>query len=193
MLSAAPATANEVRANADPSVRLHTSDGDIDILLDLRAPLTTANFLRYVDLRLYDGSSFYRVVTPANDHHPGSKIAVIQGGIGKEVATLPPVPHESTGETGLRHEGGTIFMARNGPGTAGSEFCIDLRPNVSLDFGGDRKPDGLGFAVFGRVVRGMAVVRRIYRRPTTGVTEQPAYVGQILEKPVRIISVSRID
>jgi peptidyl-prolyl cis-trans isomerase A (cyclophilin A) len=84
-------------------------------------------------------------------------------------------------------------MARNEPGTAGSEFCIDLRRNASLDFGGDRKPDGLGFAVFGRVVRGMAVVRRIYQRPTTGITEQPTYVGQIIEKPVRIISVSRID
>jgi len=169
-----------------PRIMIKTDLGEIVLEVDLnRAPLTAANFLKYVDQGLLRGGSFYRVVRP--DNQPGAKvlIEVIQGGLGpaESPTSLPPIAHETTQATGLLHRDGTLSMARDQPGTAGSEFFICIGDLPELDFGGKRNPDGQGFAAFGRVVEGMSVVRRIQ--------EQPAQ-GQMLVNPVRFVSVERV-
>ena len=164
-----------------PRVRLETDLGPI--LLEIypdRAPVSAANFLRYVDDGRLDGASFYRVVTPDNQPDNPVKIEVIQGGLGfadDHPRRLPPIPHETTAGTGLAHRDGTVSMARLEPGTASSEFFICIGDQPELDFGGRRNPDGQGFAAFGRVIEGMAVVRRIQRLPAE---------GQMLTEPVAI-------
>jgi peptidyl-prolyl cis-trans isomerase A (cyclophilin A) len=98
------------------------------------------------------------------------KIEVIQGGLGNDERGLglPPIVHETTAQTGLRHLDGSISMARVEPGTASSEFFICVGDQPELDFGGTRNPDGQGFAVFGRVAVGMEVVRAIQEQPAEG-------------------------
>ena len=173
------------------SVRLETELGVIVIDLATRAaPITAENFLAYIDRGLWKGASFYRTVSPANDHNPAT-INVIQGGLNVENGPLPPIAHETTRATGLRHRDGTISMARGGPGTAASEFFICLGDNPSLDFGGARNPDGQGFAAFGQVAEGMDVVRRIHARPANAQTDEAYLKGQIIEAPVRVLSVKR--
>jgi peptidyl-prolyl cis-trans isomerase A (cyclophilin A) len=168
-----------------PRVLIKTEAGDIAVELEAgRAPVTAANFLRYVDAGLYDGSTFHRSVTLANQPNDAVRIEVIQGGQLSEDKEFPAIVHETTSATGLKHLDGTISMARAEPGTAASSFfiCVDDQPE--LDFGGKRNPDGQGFAAFGRVVRGMDVVRAIQARPAR---------GQQLDPPVKIISVRRVD
>ena len=132
-------------------VMLATSLGNIELeLYPDKAPLTVANFLRLVDGGYLEGGSFYRSVSPENDH--GSPvIAVIQGGIGDAPSPFAPIAHESTAATGLLHLNGSISMARAAVGTASSEFFICIGDQPALDFGAMRNPDGQGFAVFGRV------------------------------------------
>jgi peptidyl-prolyl cis-trans isomerase A (cyclophilin A) len=174
------------------SVRLETELGVIVIDLAARAaPITAANFLAYVDRGLWKGASFYRTVSPANDHNPAT-INVIQGGLNVDNGPLPPIAHETTRATGLRHREGTISMARGEPGSAASEFFICLGDNPALDFGGARNPDGQGFAAFGQVSEGMDVVRRIHARPANAQTDEAYLKGQILEAPVRVLSVKRV-
>ncbi len=175
-----------VSESPSPQIMIKTDVGEIVLEVDLNhAPLTAANFLKYVDQGLLRGGSFYRVVRP--DNQPGAKvlIEVIQGGLGPadSPTSLPPIGHETTQATGLLHRDGTLSMARDQPGTASSEFFICIGDQPELDFGGKRNPDGQGFAAFGRVVEGLAVVRRIQ--------EQPAQ-GQMLINPVRFISVERV-
>jgi len=174
-------------AVAPVEVVLQTERGDIVVRLDpLRAPITTANFLRYVDDGLFDdAASFYRTVTlePDNQSDNDVKIEVIQGGLDvDDVGPLPPIEHETTRQSGLGHLDGTISMARLAPGTASSEFFICVGDQPELDFGGRRNPDGQGFAAFGRVVEGMETVRAIHRAPRE---------GQRLSPPVRILTVRR--
>ncbi len=168
-----------------PRVAITTELGEIvvEIRRD-RAPLTAGNFLRYVDDKRFEGASFYRTVTPTNQPNNEFKIAVIQGGLweAKSERGLPPIWHETTETTGLRHEDGTLSMARAEPGTAGSEFFICIGDQPELDFGGRRNPDRQGFAAFGRVVKGMDVVRAIHARPEK---------DQMLVTPVRVLSVER--
>jgi peptidyl-prolyl cis-trans isomerase A (cyclophilin A) len=174
------------------SVRLETELGVIVIDLAARAaPITAENFLAYVDRGLWKGASFYRTVSPANDHNPAT-INLIQGGLNVDSGPLPPIAHETTRATGLRHREGTISMARGEPGTAASEFFICLGDNPALDFGGARNSDGQGFAAFGQVSEGMDVVRRIHARPANAKTEEAYLKGQILEAPVRVLSVKRV-
>ncbi len=180
----------------DKGVRvvMETSEGAIVLALyPDKAPVTVENFLRYVDERHYAGAHFYRTTRPDND----PMIVVIQGGLwapynenGDEdfTAPLPPIAHETTEATGLTHEGGVISMARSEPGTASSEFFITIGDNHPLDFGGARNPDGQGFAVFGKIVEGMDVVRAINAAPTRG---GEGFAGQLLAEPVVILSVSR--
>ena len=155
------------QAQPAPAARvlIDTEAGPIVIELDAaRAPRTVTNFLRYVDEQFFDGTSFYRTVTPDNQPDNLIKIEVIQGGADGSKAAHEPIALEPTSITGLRHRDGTASMARNGPDTATSEFFICVGDQPELDFGGRRNPDGQGFAAFGRVVTGMEVVKLIQRR-----------------------------
>ena len=148
-------------------VRIKTELGVIEIdVFDGRVPASAAYFLADVRSGLFDGTSFFRIVTLANqDAEPHRRIEVIQGGLKHETTDLPPViPHETTAMTGLKHLKGTVSLARFAPGAVYHSFFICLRDEPALDIGGARHPDGLGFAAFGRVAEGFDVVQRIYAR-----------------------------
>ena len=160
-------------------VIVQTTAGDIEIEVDLaHAPATAANFLEYVDAGLYDDGRFHRTVRPDNQRDKAVKIAVIQGAAneGRRAAFLPPIALERTSITGLRHKDGAVSMARAGVDTATHEFFICVGDQPELDFGGKRNLDGQGFAVFGRVVKGMDVVRRIQESPARGESLTPVIV-----------------
>jgi peptidyl-prolyl cis-trans isomerase A (cyclophilin A) len=161
-----------------------TTLGEIFARLDLkRAPVTSGNFLRYVDAGGFDSACFYRVVRMDNQPQSLVKIEVIQGGrYEKEENGFPPIKHENTEMTGIRHRNGTISMARDKPGSATSEFFICIGGQPELDFGGKRNPDGQGFAAFGKIVKGMEVVKKIHAIHAA---------GQYLEKPVLILKIAR--
>lgn len=149
-------------AQKSPSCLIKTSMGDIQIeLYPEKAPVTVANFLKYVDQKMYDGTNFYRVCTPENEKERKVKIEVIQGGDVPEAKQFAPIPIETTRQTGLKHLDGTLSMARDQPNTATSSFFICINNQPELDFAGKRNPDGQGFAAFGRVTKGMQVVRAI--------------------------------
>ena len=163
---------------------IKTELGDITIeLYPAKAPLTVANFLKYVDAHLYDSSSFFRAVTLQNQPNNIIKIEVIQGGNVDSTKEYAPIPMETTKQTGLLHTNGTISMARGAPSSATSSFFICINDQPSLDFGGKRNPDGQGFAAFGKVTKGMDVVKKI----------QQLYPdqGQYFKPPVTIISIDR--
>jgi peptidyl-prolyl cis-trans isomerase A (cyclophilin A) len=166
-------------------VLIQTDLGDITVELETaKAPATTANFLKYVDGKFYDGGVFHRTVKPDNQPDNKVKIEVIQAGIDpkREKEQFAPIPLERTNQTKLLHKDGTISMARDGPDTATSDFFICIGDQPELDFGGKRNPDGQGFAAFGRVVKGMDVVKKIQAAPTE---------GQKLVPPVHIVKVVR--
>lgn len=166
-------------------VVIETEQGEIHVTLqDENAPVTVANFLRYVDDGMYDGGRFHRVVRMDNQPNDTIRIEVIQGGVNLERMTEngDPIPLERTSVTGLRHLDGTISMARFRPDTAVSDFFICIGDQPELDFGGMRNPDGQGFAAFGQVTQGMDVVRTIQ----SGVTD-----GQTLIFPARINAIRR--
>ncbi len=168
-----------------PKVILSTELGDIIIEADtINAPVTANNFLRYVDNKLFDNASFYRVVRIDNQPSDSIKIEVIQGGLGFDESplSLPPIIHETTEETGILHLDGTISMARNEPGSASSEFFICIGNQPELDYSGMRNPDGQGFAAFGKVIKGMNVVKKIQSQKDK---------GQMLINPVLIKSAYR--
>jgi peptidyl-prolyl cis-trans isomerase A (cyclophilin A) len=173
------------------NVEMTTSLGviELEIYTDA-APITATNFMRLVDGSHMDGGSFYRAVSPENDN--GSPIiAVIQGGLGDAEGPFPPIAHETTADTGLLHVDGAVSMARADIGTASTELFICIGDQPALDFGATRNPDGQGFAVFGRVVRGMDVVNAIHTQPADTPTESAYMAGQILEEPVAIITIRR--
>jgi peptidyl-prolyl cis-trans isomerase A (cyclophilin A) len=173
------------------SVLIVTAQGEITVVVDTdRAPLSAGDFLAYVDDKLYDGGRFYRSVHPENDANP-EKISVLQGGIGDREKALPPIAHETTRKTGLRHLDGTVSIARKEPGTGtAAAFFICIGDQPALDFGGKRNPDGQGFAAFGRVTRGMDVVRAIWAQPTAG--SDGSIGAQMLASPVEIRTVRRL-
>jgi peptidyl-prolyl cis-trans isomerase A (cyclophilin A) len=181
-------------ASNDRLVRivLRTAVGRIDLAIDVeRAPLSAADFLRYVDQGLYAGGGFYRVVRPDNDPSP-VHIAVVQGGVIDPAKALPPVAHEPTSRTGILHKDGVISLARNEVGTgSATAFFICLGDQPELDFGGRRHADGQGFAAFGRVLSGMQVVRRIGQMKVAKADAERAMSGQMLRSPVRFLSVRR--
>ena len=151
-------------ANAQKKITclIKTSLGNITIeLYPLKAPLTVANFLKYVDAHLYNNSSFFRSVTLNNQPNNTIKIEVIQGGNVDSTKELAPIPMETTQQTGLLHKNGTLSMARAAPATATSSFFICINDQPALDFGGKRNPDGQGFAAFGKVIKGMDLVKKI--------------------------------
>jgi len=168
-------------APAPVRVLLTTELGELELEVDVaRAPVSAKNFLRYLEAGHYEGGLFHRTVRPDNQPTNKVKIDVVQAGAApaKEQAGFPAVPLERTRDTGLRHVDGAVSMARAGPDTATSDFFVCLGPQPELDFGGRRNPDGQGFAAFGRVVKGMDVVRRIHAAPAD---------GQTLTPPIRIV------
>ncbi len=184
--------ADVVADDAIVRVRMSTGQGDIEIDLYLdKAPITAGNFLKLVENGDLDGGSFYRVVTYDNDR--GSpKIEVIQGGLGDASEGFDAIEHETTEQTGILHTDGVISMARGGVGTASTEFFICIGDQPGLDHGQPRNADGQGFAAFGKVVSGMAVVQKIQGLPADGPAESDYTKGQILTRPVSILNVSKM-
>ena len=168
-------------------VALETEAGRIVLALDRgRAPLSTANFLKYVDSKRYDGEPFYRAVTAEGS-------GFIQGGIRSDSLKLfPPVAHEPTSKTGLKNVAGAISLARLEPGTARADFFILTTDIPGFDAGG-YGGDADGFAVFGHVVEGMEVVNRIVASPVSSTMGEGPMKGQILEPPIKIIRASRLN
>jgi peptidyl-prolyl cis-trans isomerase A (cyclophilin A) len=169
----------------NPKVVIKTEQGDItvEIYAD-KAPATAANFLKYVDAKLYDGTVFHRTVTLASPRNRPIQIEVIQGGQVAGDKAFSAIPLERTSVTGVKHVDGAISMARGDPDTATSSFFICVGDQPELDFGGKRNSDGQGFAAFGKVVAGMDVVRKIHRSP---VNDQ-----ELLTPPIKIIAVVQI-
>ncbi len=168
----------EVPVPDKPRVQIETDLGPILIEFDAKAaPITVRNFLRYAHERLYNNGSFFRTVTLSNQPDNEVKIQVIQGGANPARAPqfYPPIPLERTRDTALRHLDGTLSMARDGPDSAQDNFFICIGDQPELDFGGKRNPDGQGFAAFGRVVKGMELVRRIHALPADGQRLTPPF------------------
>ncbi len=166
---------------------IQTEKGDIEVELNAaQAPITVANFLKYLDGKFYDGGRFHRTVKPDNQPDNKIKIEVIQAGINPEKTKqeFPAIKLERTRDMKLSHKDGTISMARDGPDTATSDFFICIGDQPELDFGGKRNPDGQGFAAFGGVVKGMDVVRKIQTAPAE---------GQTLTPPIKIMSITRME
>ena len=181
-------------AQATTKVVLATELGDIVIALETeRAPITVANFLRYVDEDRLDGTVFYRAMRLDWGEQPNG---LIQGGTQYDPERiLPPIAHEPTTMTGLSHTAGTISMARYEPGSATGDFSIMLSDQPGLDADPNAAdPDAqAGFAAFGRVVSGMDVVRAIFDAPTDPDKGEGGMKGQMLSRPVKIIDARRTD
>ena len=171
------------------NVIVRTTLGDIQVALEKeRAPITVNNFLRYVDHKRYDGGVFYRAVKL----DPEGKYGLVQGGLkGDPKRIFKPIKHEAPSTTGLSHVSGAISMARAAPGTAAAEFFIVVGDLVSLD--GQPAGDDPGYAVFGHVLEGMDVVRRILDEPRSPTAGEGAMKGQMIASPVKILSVRRAD
>jgi peptidyl-prolyl cis-trans isomerase A (cyclophilin A) len=144
-------------------VAMATEMGTITLDLDGKhAPVSTRNFLRYVDGKRFDGIVFYRVMRLAWGEQPNG---LIQAGLrGDPKRVLPPIAHENTAQTGLKHVAGAISMARLGVGTATADFSILISDIPGLD-AGQNPNDPEGYAVFGRVIEGLDVARKIYDVP----------------------------
>ncbi len=179
----------DVATQTAASVRINISTnlGEMEVELDTaQAPATVANFLRYVDADHYNGGQFHRTVTMNNQPNNDVKIEVIQASVNPARSDdgFGPITLERTTVTGLRHLNGAISMARGAPDSATSSFFFCIGDQPSLDFGGDRNPDGQGFAAFGRVVAGLDVLRQIQGQPAE---------TQRLNPPVSITSIRRMD
>jgi peptidyl-prolyl cis-trans isomerase A (cyclophilin A) len=165
-------------------VNIETPEGDILVELYAdKAPKTVAAFLAIVENGIYENSSFYRVLNYENQPSNAPKAEFIQGGLwsrSEKRPDLPRIPHEDTRQTTLKHLTGSISMARELPGSATSEFFICLSDQPGLDYGGANNPDGQGYAVFGKVIRGMDVVRKIFSKPES---------EQYFDPPVPIYSI----
>jgi peptidyl-prolyl cis-trans isomerase A (cyclophilin A) len=172
-------------------VIFETEKGMIELEVDgVHAPASAANFLKYVDAGFYDGGSVNRAVRPDNTVRHDVEIQVIQFQIdpARRTEQFPPIPLERTSVTGLTHVDGAISMARNGPDTATASFSIVIGPQPEMDFGGRRNPDGQGFAVFGRVISGLDVVRAIQASPTG---QQGPYGTESLAPPIKVLKAYR--
>jgi peptidyl-prolyl cis-trans isomerase A (cyclophilin A) len=155
---------NFQQASKNPMIVINTESGDITLELYAdRAPVTVANFLRYIDSSMFVKSCFYRIVRADNQPRDSVRIAVIQGGRWQnEDKGFPAIQLETTEKTGIKHKDGVISMARSTPDSATSEFFICVGDQPELDFKGKRNKDGMGFAAFGRVVSGLDVVYKIH-------------------------------
>jgi peptidyl-prolyl cis-trans isomerase A (cyclophilin A) len=188
-----PPSAPPPPAPALVGVAINTQLGTITLALDAqRAPATTANFLRYVDQRRFDGTAFYRAMKLNWGEQPNG---LIQGGTQMDPKRiLKPIAHEPTSQTGILHKAGAISMARYAPGTATGDFSILLSDMPGLDAApSSENPDQVaGFAAFGNVVAGMDVVRRIFAAPVSPTAGQGVMKGEMLEPKVRILTMRRV-
>lgn len=169
----------------NPKVEIATSFGTIELeIYKDKAPITSKNFLDHVDHGTFKEAYFYRVVRMDNQANNDIKIEVIQGGLffNSIVDQIPTIAHETTKETGIFHTDGVISMARNKPGSASSEFFICVGDQPNLDYGSMRNTDGQGFAAFGKVMKGMNIVKQIQAQKDN---------GQMLIEKIKILSLKR--
>lgn len=174
-------------------VVLETTMGDITVAIETeRAPITAANFLRYVDEDRFDGIVFYRAMRLDWGEQPNG---LIQAGTQHDPErVLPPIAHEPTSETGVLHTAGALSMARNAPGTATGDFSILLQeqPGMDADPASEDSELRAGYAAFGHVVDGMEVVHAIHAAPTDPDEGEGWMKGQMLAEPVKIIDARRV-
>ena len=173
--------------SGNPHVIIETKYGKIELELYAdKAPITTAAFLSYVDSGFYENTSFYRVLNVNNQPSNAPNTEILQGGLwrtkNEKARSIPGIPHESTGKTGVKHKDGVISVARLAPGTAGSEFFICIEDQPGLDEGGENVEDKLGYAAFGKVIKGMSIVSKIYMQNDR---------NQYLDPPIPIYSIRR--
>lgn len=164
--------------NGAPHVIIRTEAGDIEVeVYPKQAPKTASAFLSCIDSGFYKNGSFYRVLNDENQVTGAGASRLIQGGIWKtnhaKAVGVPGVPHEPTSTTHILHTDGTVSLARSEPGSGTTEFFICVGDQPGFDFGGENNPDGQGYAAFGRVVKGMDVVRTIYARPENNQSFTP--------------------
>jgi len=170
-------------------VALDTGLGTITLAIEVeRAPITAANFLRYVDQKRLDGTSFYRADPVQKD------FGLIQGGTRNDPKrTLKPIAHEPTSKTGLSNTDGAISMARGAPGSATGDFFIIVGDMSGLDAKPDAPGDNQGFAVFGHVIEGMDVVHTILESPTDPNAGEGVMKGQMLAPKITILKAHRVS
>lgn len=190
ILLALPAAAQTATAPvANPRVAIETAAGRmvVEVYLD-RAPVSARNFLRYVDAKRLDGVAFYRTVKPAE------KFGFVQFGIQNAPAKMyPPIKHEPTSETGIKHLDGTLSLPRLAPGSARGEFTIMVGDQPSFDADPSKPGDNLGYAAFGRVIEGQDVLLKIFDAPTSATkTLMGSFKGEVPEAPVKIVSARRL-
>ena len=185
----------QVPAPAGPpkpvTVVFETEKGTIEIAVDVaRAPVTAENFLRYVDGGFYDGGQFTRTVRPDTETNKENPIQVIQARRAAGRQGFPAIALERTSVTGVKHVDGTVSMARStAPDSAASDFFICVGDQPGLDMGGKRNPDGQGFGAFGKVVKGMDVVKAIQQSPVSRNAQ--GQNTQTLTPPIKILRAAR--
>ena len=182
------------REYATQLVLIETTMGDITVSIETeRAPITAANFLRYVDEDRFDGTHFYRAMHLDWGEPPNG---LLQGGTQMDPdRVLDPIAHEPTSQTGLSHTNGALSMARYDPGTATGDFSIMIKDQTGLDADPTSSDPNLqlGFAVFGYVVDGMDVVQAIHALPPDPEKGEGWMKGQLLAEPVEIVDMRRVE
>ena len=189
------ASAGPAQTPARPvTVIFETELGKITMEVDVvHAPITGENFLKYVDGKFYDGGMINRAVRPDNTTRHDVEIQVIQFQINPERNRdqFPQIPMERTSVTGLKHLNGVLSTARSGPDTARASFSIVIDDQPEMDFGGRRNADGQGFAVFGRVLEGMDVVKKIQAAHTSPAGPRGPYGTETLVPPIKVLKAYR--
>lgn len=158
------------KKDGNPHIAIQTGLGNIEVELYLdKAPVSAGAFLSYIDSGFYKKAAFYRVLNQDNQPSDAFKAELIQGGIWrtnhKLFVSVPGIKHETTEQTGILHKDGIISLARQEPGTATTEFFICLGDQPGFDYGGENNPDKQGYAAFGKVIKGMNIIKTIYNRP----------------------------
>ncbi|MBP7704677.1 MAG: peptidylprolyl isomerase [Caulobacter sp.] len=184
----------ETPAPVRPRVRLETPQGPIVIeLYTDKAPITAANFLRYVDEKRYVGAHFYRSIrfSGAGMENYG----LLQGGLNGSGRPLPPIVHEPTTQTGLSHKDGAVSLARETPGSGKSEFFICLGDmSNGLDADPKSPGDNLGYAVFGQIVEGKEVALALQKAPLSATKgAEFGMKGQMLDPVIPIPAMTRVS
>jgi cyclophilin family peptidyl-prolyl cis-trans isomerase len=170
-----------------PRVVFQTEMGEIEAeLYTKQAPFAVTNLLRYVLEGYFRNGEFFRALTLENQPANAVKIQAIQvqADPSKKAELFSPIPLERTRDTGLKHQEGTLSMVPAGANTARDSFFICTSDQPELDFGGKASSDGQGFAAFGKVIRGMELVRKIQALPAE---------GQMLKPPLRIQGAYRME